>query len=136
VLNEAFAAAWKLAEPNRVVTVAAWPLRALLDLGESDWFGCEVGQLLPVILEEPNPFRRQDGLAALLFTDAPVKWRNRVLEHYLEACADTQKTLTMTRMAEYLNRVDHAAAVRVARLIAVSRRRRLTLERLGASPED
>jgi hypothetical protein len=133
VLREAFAAAWELPEPNRLVTVAAWPLRALLDLGETDWFGREVGRLLPVILPEPNPFRRQDGIAALLFADAPEVWRSRVLEHYIEACAETQKTLTMARVAEYINRVDHAAAVRVARLIGVPRRRRLTLERIGAA---
>jgi hypothetical protein len=134
LLREAFVNADVQAEPNRVVTVAAWPLRALLDSGETEWFGRELDRLLPVILAEPNPFRRQDGLWALLFTDAPEPWFERILALYRAACEGPQKTLTMRRVAAYVNRIDPERAVDLARLIHEPRRRRQALREIGAAP--
>jgi hypothetical protein len=136
LLREALASANGQTEPNRIVTVAAWPLRALLDAGEAEWFVSELERLLRVIQAEPNPFRRQDGLYALLFIDAPTPCFERVLERYCEACAGAQKTLTMRRAAAYVSRVNPEQARCIAELIHDPRRRRQALRAVGNETED
>lgn len=131
LLREALANADQQSGPNRIVTVSAWPLRALLDIGEVEWFDRELGGLLPIIVDEPNPFRRQDGLYALLFVDAPRPSLDRVFSLFCAACADAQKTQTMRRMAVYVDRVDHGKAIEVCLLIRESRRRRGALRAIG-----
>ncbi len=131
LLQEAFANADDCQEPNRVVTVGAWPLRALLDTGELEWFERELDRLLRVILAEPNPFRRQDGLYALLFVDAPQLSFDRTLDLFCAACREAQKTQTMRRVAEYVSRAHHAKAVEVCQLIREPRRRRQALRAIG-----
>jgi len=61
----ALAAAREQDEPNRVVTVASWPLSILtnLDRGQTQH---HVAQLLCIIADEPNCIRRADALLALL----------------------------------------------------------------------
>lgn len=134
LLREAFANADRQEDANRIVTVASWPLRTLLDTGEPEWFARETHRLLPIILREPNPFRRQDGLFALLFVDAPRPCFDRVLSLYCEACADLQKVLTMRRVAVYINPRDHAKAIEVCLLIREPRRRRQALRAIDEGP--
>lgn len=62
VLEEAFAAARELVEPNRHVTVAAWPLKALAVHGDERAVRVESERLLGVIAQEPSPVRRADAL--------------------------------------------------------------------------
>ena len=103
----------------------------LIERGESDWFRRELDRLIPIILPHPNPFSRQDGLYALLFTDAPRDCFDRVLNLYCAACSEQQKTLTMRGVAEYVDTLDHLAALRVALLIREVRRRRQALRAIG-----
>src|SRR3954469_1720155 len=62
ILNEAFSAASKLSEPNRVVTVSAWPLKVLSVHGDSRLLKSETDRLLTLIATEPSPVRRADAL--------------------------------------------------------------------------
>jgi len=66
VIDEAFEAAAELREPNRGVTVASWPLKALALCGESSRVQSEGARLLLVISQEPSPGRRADALRFLL----------------------------------------------------------------------
>ena len=66
VLNAAFKAAMGAGEPNRVVTVSAWPLRVLVEIEDFDWFDVELDRLLQLITTEPHPIRRSDAVFALL----------------------------------------------------------------------
>lgn len=87
VLERALAAAHELQEPNRIVTVSSWPLRALL---RNDWpdQSAEVGRLLEIIETEPHSLRRANALFALLegvFTRESL--RERVLSSLLSSLA-------------------------------------------------
>lgn len=135
LLREAFAEADAQTEPNRIVTVASWPLRALLDAGELPWFEQELSRLLETILPEPNPFRRQDGLYALLFCDAPQTALDRVAALYEAACAGVQKVQTMRRTAQYLCARDQGRARDLCLLIRDPRRRRQALRAIGEATE-
>lgn len=66
LLEEAFAAAYQQAEPNRAVTVASWPLRALGQLDDRQWLERELDHALTCIAAEPHPTRRADAQLALL----------------------------------------------------------------------
>src|SRR5215207_721039 len=59
-ISEAFAAANELNEPNRLVTVSAWPVKALALSGDETQVQREVTRLLSVISREASPVRRVD----------------------------------------------------------------------------
>jgi hypothetical protein len=63
VIDEAFFAANKLEEINRVVTVSSWPLKALAMLGDFTLVQSEGTRLLATISNEPSPVRRADAFA-------------------------------------------------------------------------
>lgn len=131
LLREAFAYADKQKDANRIVTLASWPLRTLLDIRDYDWFERELDRLLPIALPEPNPFSRQDALYALLFVDAPQACFDWVLQAFREACSETEKRLTVQRVAQYIDTRDHALAVEVCSLIRDPKRRRMALRKIG-----
>src|SRR5262249_26134376 len=87
-LSEAFASANQLSEPNRVVTVSAWPLKVLVLTGLADAASAEVIRLLNVISEEPSPVRKADALRYLFgaVSDAPPAVARRVAERFADAC--------------------------------------------------
>lgn len=65
LLDEALQAAYAQDEPNRVASVALWPLRLLVDvhpLAAAE----HMHRLLDIIAREPHGLRRLDGLAAIL----------------------------------------------------------------------
>ena len=64
-IDEALAAASELTEPNRVVSVSAWPVKVLAIQGRFDCVASEVDWLLAVIATEGSPVRRADALRAL-----------------------------------------------------------------------
>ena len=86
ILEEALEAAREQEEPNRIVSVAAWPIseivrRSLGDVSEV------ITELLDVISREPNPVRRGDALLLLLEAVMPdPRLREIVLEPLLHAC--------------------------------------------------
>ncbi|WP_377156713.1 hypothetical protein ACFJIX_30575 [Roseateles sp. UC29_93] len=87
LLREALAAAASQNEPNRVASVARWPLRLLVDRGSinaADW----TRELLQVIATERHGLRRLDGLSAILFAVAPSEeLRALVLEPFMLAAS-------------------------------------------------
>lgn len=65
-IDEAFAAANDLREPNRVVTVSSWPVKALALTGDLARVSSETARLLPIVAAEGSPVRRADALRYLL----------------------------------------------------------------------
>src|SRR5262249_12959382 len=124
LLKEAFKAAYELPEPNRIVSVAAWPLRVLVAVG-SDNSLQEVHHLLATISEEPHGLRRLDGLGSILGAVLPSeKLRNLVLPVFVQA-ADASSGWRTERlvsfMAEALCKVDRGAASDLLRGRSVNR---------------
>lgn len=88
ILNEALSAAREQAEPNRVVTVATWPLRPLLELN-SQAAAREVESLIGVALREEHGLRRLHALDFLLAAVAAhPSLRAQVAQHYLHTAQD------------------------------------------------
>jgi hypothetical protein len=107
-IEDALAAANELTEPNRVVTVCAWPVKALALTGNMPRVSVEVRRLLHIIAAEGSPVRRADALrylfgavstatrdvarsVAIAFSDAclaPLQngRRNRKGDSHLEEC--------------------------------------------------
>jgi hypothetical protein len=89
ILDEALAAAHEQVEPNRVVTVATWPLRLLLDLSPQA-AAREVESLIGIALREEHGLRRLDALDALLATVVQhPALRAQVAHHYLQTARDS-----------------------------------------------
>ena len=85
VLGKAIQAAHELSEPNRVVTVASWPIKVLLKRTSYDP-AAEIQWLLRLIATEPHSLRRSTALFALLegvFAEPTL--RTRVLSALLES---------------------------------------------------
>ena len=86
VIEEALAAAYKQTEPNRVVSVASWAVRAMVKKNDRR-LGTVVEELLQKIQLESNPVRQADALLLLfeaVFYEPSL--RNVVLDALLRAC--------------------------------------------------
>ena len=84
----AFSAANELSEPNRVVTVSSWPVKALVLTGHMSSVSSEVARLLQVLSAESSPVRRADALRYLLgsVSMAPRDIASRVAREFAAAC--------------------------------------------------
>jgi hypothetical protein len=87
-IDSAFAAANELGEPNRVVTVSSWPVKALALAGHMSSVSSEVERLLQVVSVESSPVRRADALRYLLgsVSTAPAEVASRVAREFAAAC--------------------------------------------------
>jgi hypothetical protein len=87
-IDDAFSAANELPEPNRLVTVSSWPVKALVLAGELSGLSSEIERLLRVISAEPSPVRRSDALRYLLgsVSTAPTPVVLLVARAFAEAC--------------------------------------------------
>jgi hypothetical protein len=85
---DAFSAANELDEPNRVVTVSSWPVKALALTGDMSGVSSEVARLLQVVSTEPSPVRRADALRHLLgsVSIASLNVATRVAREFATAC--------------------------------------------------
>jgi len=135
VLNESLAAAHEQVEPNRVVTVAAWPLRHLLRL---DRAAAEekVERLLELAAAEPHGLRRLHALNSLLWAiaDDPAL-RTKVAEVYLNtarACSGWRTERTIAFMAQYITTLDAPLAKRLLSGRAPSRFIRRAIQAIEA----
>jgi hypothetical protein len=91
LVDEALAAAHELEEPNRVVTVASWPVEVLATFGPTSRLEREIGRLLTVAASEPHAVRRADALAMLLARAwANDAQRTRVLDALLATCSNAR----------------------------------------------
>jgi len=84
---EALDAAFSLRQPNRIVSVAAWPVRAMVRTRHPD-LPVTLDRLLALISGVGNPVRRADALHFLLEAVHPAgrAYRERVLTPFREAC--------------------------------------------------
>jgi hypothetical protein len=89
-IDEALSAANELREPNRVVTVSSWPVKALVLAGQMSSVSSEVERLLQLISTEPSPVRRADALRFLLgaVSTAPAPVAGRVARQFTAACLE------------------------------------------------
>jgi hypothetical protein len=87
-IDDAFASANKLREPNRVVTVSSWPIKALALTGNITRVPHEVARLLAVMSTEPSPVRRADALRYLLgsVSASTTAVARRVAAEFAAAC--------------------------------------------------
>lgn len=87
-IDDAFAAANELDEPNRVVTVSSWPVKALGLAGHLSSISPEVERLLQLMSTESSPVRRADALRYLLgaVSRAPAVVVTRVAREFTAAC--------------------------------------------------
>lgn len=100
LVDEALREALDESSQNRIVTVAAWPVRAMAERSDPR-IELTVVQLVEIIEPEPNPVRRSDALLKLL--EAVYKQRALrplVLKPLMSACKQvnhwkTQRTLRL-----------------------------------------
>jgi hypothetical protein len=141
-IDEAFAAANELDEPNRVVTVSAWAIKALLVVGDdARRVSAETGRLLQTIAAESSPVRRADGLRWLLgavstarrevavsvaaafgaacLTPLRSGRRNQKGDSLLEACLPAIARLDPRLADGFLRELPAARSERAARAIAM-----------------
>lgn len=87
LLAESFAAADALGQPNRVVSVSAWPLKVAATYWPLERVQREVARQLGIIAREPSPVRRANGLLhtidALLRCPGAIE---PVLRAFVDAC--------------------------------------------------
>lgn len=138
LLRQAFQAADRCDEPNRIVSVAAWPLGMLATVGEISWFEREFERLLALIATEPHPIRRGDALLLLVrfFGNAPLPAQQRLMEITTATWLQVEnwkRDRVLTWLAEEWTRIDRGRALALAQLIRVPRLRRHALRALGVT---
>ena len=139
IIGEALRVATLAREPNRIVTVSAWPLRLLYADGERGVLEREIDRLLRVIAGEPHPTRRNDALFWIwhLIKPAPAGPFLRLLKAFHAACAaghGWRRDRNLRDMALYLRKVLPHEAAELAAMVERPRVRRQTY-RLLASPD-
>jgi hypothetical protein len=91
LIEQAFDSAKATTEPNRIVSVGAWPARVLCDFGYRDHILEFVDRLVRIAETEPHPVRRADALYTLWchlrLGRAPEDVLRRVLDLFLAAAA-------------------------------------------------
>jgi hypothetical protein len=102
VIQLALKAAHEQDQPNRIVTVASWPIGAAVRQGVA--VEAEVERLLQIIASEPHSLRRADALAFLFGAVFPdPKLRQRLLAALLAALSvshgwRTERLLSFTAL--------------------------------------
>jgi hypothetical protein len=88
LIELALAAAAEGSEPNRVVSVSAWPLSLLVHI-DPELTASHVARLVNMISSEPHSIRRADGLLYVMYAVYPDRWsRAHVLAPLVEALAE------------------------------------------------
>lgn len=88
LIHKAFESGAECSEPNRIVTVSTWPVKALFILGYLDEGENAAMSLLEVIQSEASPVRRADALNYLLgsIVASSMKTFWTVFDAFLTAC--------------------------------------------------
>lgn len=108
LVDEALREALEESSPNRIVTVAAWPVRAMAERSDPR-LEQAIEQLIEIIEPEPNPVRRSDALLMLLESVFKQKGlRPLVLEPLMSACKQVNhwKTQRALRRAAQIVALD------------------------------
>jgi hypothetical protein len=112
-LREALDAAREQTEPNRVVSVASWPLRELTKL-DASLARATVDELLRIISEEPHGLRRLDGVNRILWAVAENSELRQIVQPVFARAASqsvgwrTERTVAF--IATYLAKWDRSFA--------------------------
>lgn len=127
VINEALDAAYEEKEPNRIVSVAAWPVNTMVQKRDARTAPV-VDELLQKIQTEPNPVRQADALL-LLFQAvyADTQLRDLVLAPLLRACEEMKswkRPVILCDVARVLAIDDAARAEQVIESIGEGQRSR------------
>jgi hypothetical protein len=116
LLDEAFAAAYGQDEPNRIASVALWPLRLLVHRAPGK-AAAHARELLQIISREPHGLRKLDGLHAILVAVAPSKDLRELVLQPFETAAEASRGWRTERiiddMAVMLIPFDRDAAMRL-----------------------
>lgn len=90
LLEESFQAALLTEQPNRIVSVSAWPLKVLCMSEQNASLNKEVERLLSIIAREPSPVKRSDALNVMLgaVISSPRSTFWRVFERFRVSCKD------------------------------------------------
>jgi hypothetical protein len=133
-LLEAFASAEELVEPNRVVTVSAWPVKVLSLLGKRTELVENTRRLLSVIAQEDSPVRRSDALRELFgaVISGDHSLATLVTRAFVDSCSTPLNGGRRNRKGEYLleecvpaiARIDPQSALRVLAQLPVARAER------------
>jgi hypothetical protein len=129
VIGEALAAAYEHDEPNRLVTVASWAVRAMVKKSDRR-LGSVVNGLLDKIQSEANPVRQADALVFLfeaVFYEPRL--RELILNALLRACDrmnSWKRPLLLNNVALVLARDDPNRASQVIELMGEGRMSRKT----------
>lgn len=135
VIGEALAAAYEHNEPNRVVTVASWAVRAMVKKSDRR-LGSVVSGLLDKIQREANPVRQADALVFLfeaVFYEPRL--RESVLNALLRACEQMnswKRPLILSDVALVLAIEDPNRANQIIDLMGEGRMSRKTRREMAA----
>lgn len=135
LIEEALTAAFEQDEPNRVVSVASWPVWVMVHKGDRR-LNSVVTELLDKIQSEPNPVRQGDAL--LLLFEAVYhepQLREQVLDPLLRACEQMKswkRPRILTDIALVLAKDDPDRAGHVVDTIGESRQSRKAHRDLAA----
>lgn len=129
VIGEALEAAYEQKEPNRIVTVASWPVYAMVQRGDRRR-AAVVDELLQKIQTEPNPVRQAHALV-LLFQAvySEPQLRPVVLEPLLRACEEMnswRRPIILSELALVLAVDDPTRAEQVIDMIGEGQKSRQT----------
>ena len=116
LIEESFQAGAAAPDPNRIVTVSAWPLKVLCKTGLDLMLESETDRLLNVIATEPSPVRRAHALDAMLgaLLGAPGYLFWRAFDMFQLACLmpltngkrNTRGESRLTRWVVFVERVE------------------------------
>jgi hypothetical protein len=136
LVQEAFRSARECENPNRIVTVASWPLAVLANNGLADDIRQELEPLLEILNGEQNPVCRIDALVRLVatFRNGPMDCFYRVLAQFEDGCRVCRSwkgDYNLRSIAPLVDKVDPLRAAALLELIKQPRIRRRAFKEIG-----
>jgi hypothetical protein len=140
LIAEAFASALETAEPNRIVSISAWPLEVLRAIATTHEVAREVERLLAISREEPHSLRRCQAQVGILFAlrYGPMDSFWRVLDACIASCTagvGWRRDRVLRGVATLVDPHSHDQAIQITQLIDSPRFRRQALRLIGEPPE-
>jgi len=135
VIGEALAAAYEQTEPNRIVSVASWAVRVMVERSDRR-LRSVVNELLEKIQRQPNPVRQADALFYLfeaVFYESRL--RDLVLDALLDACErmnSWKRPSFLSNIALVIARDDPNRAAQIVDMIGEGRKSRQTRREIAA----
>ncbi len=135
VIGEALAAAYEQTEPNRIVSVASWAVRVMVERSDRR-LRSVVNELLEKIQRQPNPVRQADALFYLfeaVFYESRL--RDLVLDALLDACErmnSWKRPSFLSNIALVIARDDPDRAGQIVDMIGEGRKSRQTRREIAA----